>query len=356
MLSSCPSLFIAFLIVPALLFPLITIGARQPQQPASPERSIVGRARNSAGESAAWLIVRLLSAKGEPLTLTVTDDAGQFSFANLNETAYAVVMQAPGYQTATARVDFKDRQASARSNNVRNVELTLLPAVGAAQPNSARPAFTQDVPKAARDTFERAMRLGKAGRKQVASAMMQEATRIFPDYFDAHFALSSEFLKAGRLSEAIAELEEAIRIDPRNDRVYQSFGIIMMKQGKSEVAAAVFAEAARLNMEEPLHPLMRANALIDYASTLDASQALSATAHTRALDEAERNLLLARDKSKGQLAAVHLQLARLYQKRGDRQRAAEELAQYLLKNPSVKNADEIREIIRKLRGEAAPPP
>jgi tetratricopeptide (TPR) repeat protein len=342
------------LAVLALLFPLITTGAQQ-QQPSSPERSIVGRARNSSGESAAWLIVRLLGAKGEPLTLSVTDYAGEFSFSNLRETVYTVVMQAPGSQTATARVDFKDRQASARSNNLRNVELTLLPTGLASQPKPPRPAFTQEVPKAARDTFERAMKLGRAGRKQVANTLMQEATRIFPDYFDAHFALSNEFLKAGRLTEAIRELEEAIRINPRDDKVYQSFGIILMNQGKLEVAAAVFAEAARLNSDEPLHPLMRASALIDYASTLDASQPERATAHTRALSEAERNLLLAGDKSKGQLPSVHLQLARLYQKRGERERAAEELAQYLLKNPSAKNADEIREIIRKLRAEAAPP-
>jgi tetratricopeptide (TPR) repeat protein len=334
-----------------LLLPLITIGA---QQPSSMGRSIVGRARNSAGESAAWLIVRLFNTRGEPLTLTVTDHAGEFSFVNLKETAYTVIMQAPGYRAATARIDFNGPQASAGSNGVRTVELTLLSDGLAAQPSPSRQAFTQDVPKAARDTFERAMRLGKAGRKQVANTMMQEATRIFPDYFDAHFALSNELVKAGRLNDAITELEEAIRINPRDDRVYQSFGIIMMKQGKFEVAAAIFAEATRLNTDEPLHPLMRGNALIDYASALDASQPENAPARARALDEAERNLLLARDKSKGQLSSVHLQLARLYQKRGERERAAEELAQYLLTNPSAKDADEIREIIRKLRGEAAP--
>jgi Tfp pilus assembly protein PilF len=344
--------FPGILIILTLLFPLITIGAQQ--QPSAQGRSIVGRAHDSQGESAAWLIVRLLNQRGEPLTLAVTDDAGEFSFVNLKETSYTVLMQAPGYQVARARIDFNGPQASARSNGVRTIDLTLLPAGTAAQPSPPRQAFTQNVPKAARDTFERAIRLGKAGRKQVANTLMQEAVRIFPDYFDAHFALSNEFVKAGHLNEAIAELEEAIRINPRDDRVYQSFGIIMMKQGKFEIAAAVFAEAARLNANEPLHPLMRGNALVDYASAIDASQPESERARTRALDEAERSLLLARDKSNGQLASAHLQLARLYQKRGERERAAEELAQYLLTNPNAKNADEIREIIRKLRAEAAP--
>jgi tetratricopeptide (TPR) repeat protein len=346
-----------------LLFFFSALGAASAQQPqpSSQGKSIIGRTHSSSGESAAWLIVRLLNARGEPLTLAVTDHAGEFSFGNLSETGYTVIMAAPGYQTATARINFNGPQGSARSNDVRTVELTLLP-VNPRQPPPSRPAFTQNVPKAARDTFERAMKLGKGGRKLVANTMMQEAIRIFPDYFDAHYALSNELMKTGRMDEAIAELEQAIRINPQDDRVYQSFGLIMMKQGKYEVAAAVFAEAARLNPAEPLHPLMRGSVLIDYASTIDASQTPSEEGkRTRALDEAERNLIVANTKSNKQLASVHLQLARLYQKRGEHARAADELDQYLLTNPSAKDADEIRDIIRKLRtagseiAPAAPP-
>jgi tetratricopeptide (TPR) repeat protein len=340
---------VKFLIILTLLTTFIPFGVRAQQQPSSQGRSIIGRAHQADGESAAWLIVRLLNAGGEPLTLAVTDHAGEFSFGGLGETSYRVVIQAAGRQTATARIDFNVAQSAARSNNVRTVELTLVLAGSGAQLNASRTAFTQSVPKAARDSFERAMRLGQAGRKQVAHAMMQEAIKIFPDYFDAHFALSSELVKAGRLNEAITELEEAIRINPRDDRVYQSFGIIMMRQGKFEVAAAVFAEAARLNGAEPLHPLMRGNALIDYASNLDASRPESAKARVRAFQEAERELLSANEKSNGRLSSVHLQLARLYQKRGERERAAAELDQYLMTNPSAKNADEIRDIIRRLR-------
>ena len=53
------------------------------------------------------------------------------------------------------------------------------------------------------------------------------------------------------------------------------------------------------------------------------------------------------------LAAVHLQLARLYEKRGDRARAAAELEQYLRQSPDDKKATEIREAIKKLRAPLA---
>lgn len=334
----------AFLTLAALVaFTFTDVSAQQP----SPGRSIGGRARYSSGGSVAWIVVRLLSVKNEAVTVAVTNYEGEFVFSDLAETRYTVVLTAPGHQIVTERVDLTGRGSAAQK-----IELMLAPD-NTPQRTPSRLDFTQNVPKAARDTFERAMKLGKAGRKQVATIMLQEAIKIFPDYFDAHFALSSEWIKAGRLPEAIAELEQASRINPKDDRVYQTFGVILMKQGKFDVASALFAEAARLDPTEPLHPLMRATALMDYASALsgtqtDTSAALEAE-RDLALSEAERNLITAKEKSNKQLAVVHMQMARLHQKRGERQRAADELDQYLLTNPNAKDAEEIRDIIRKLR-------
>jgi tetratricopeptide (TPR) repeat protein len=268
-----------------------------------------------------------------------------------------VVIAAPGYQTAIEKVNLNERAGASSQGGVHTLDLRLLPGGVSAQPSPT--AFTQNVPKAARDVFERAMRLGKAGRREVANTLMNEAVKIFPDYFDAHFALSNEMVKAGRLTEAVAELEQASRINPHDDRVYQSFGVIMMKLKRYEIAAAIFSEAARINPAEPLHPLMRANALIDYAFTIDASGSrLSAAERSAALDEAERNLRLAASRNGRHLASVHLQMARLYQERGERGRAADELDQYLAAEPGVPNAEEIRAIIKKLRtpaSQVAPP-
>ncbi|HEX8776189.1 MAG TPA: tetratricopeptide repeat protein [Pyrinomonadaceae bacterium] len=337
----------AFFILAALLAFTLSDVSAQPQPQQSRGRSLAGRAHYSSGGSVAWIIVRLLSAKNEAVTVTVTNYEGEFVFGDLAEARYTIVLTAPGHQIVTERVDL-----SARGGAPPKIELTLSPD-NTPQRSPLRLAFTQHVPKAARDTFERAMKLGKAGRKQVANIMLQEAIKIFPDYFDAHFALSSEWMKAGRMAEAIAELEQASRINPKDDRVYQTFGVILMRQGKLDIAAALFAEAARLDPTEPLHPLMRATALMDYASALNTTQTESSAAlaaeRDMALNEAERNLITANEKSNKQLAVVHMQMARLYQKRGERERAADELDQYLLANPNAKDAAEIRDIIRKLR-------
>ena len=68
-----------------------------------------------------------------------------------------------------------------------------------------------------------------------------------------------------------------------------------------------------------------------------------------ALAEAERILMQAA-KQNDKLAEVHLQMARVYEKRGERARAAEQLERYLRKAPNAKNAEKIREAIKgKLR-------
>lgn len=357
------------IIMPALLFlsTAFSAASAQPPQQQQQERSIRGRVHSSTGVKAAWIIVRLLTSSREPVTLAVTDNTGEFLFSGLKETSYLVVAAAPGYRTATENINFKGRASPVSTDKASTVEITLLPDSNAALASTSQPAFTQNVPKGARDAFERAIRLGKAGRTQVANTMLQEAIKIYPDYFDARFALGNELMKAGSIAQAIIELEEASRINPRDDRVYQTFGVLLVKQGKYEVAAAVFAEAARLNPAEPLHPLMRAEALIHYIAAIDASgpETAGAVAQVRndALNEAERNLNLAKDKSNNQLAAtIHFHMARIYQRKGERVRAAAELDQYLLVNPTVKNAEEIRDVIRKLRmpaGEtvpAQPPP
>jgi tetratricopeptide (TPR) repeat protein len=311
-------------------------------------RSIHGRVQNSSGVDMPWIIVRLLKGDGSSAGLTVTNNAGEFSFNGLNATSYTVSVAAPDYDPAIRQVRFDAGADAANTSDARTVEVKLSPGSNAGGPS--RPAFTQNVPEAARAVFDRAMKMGKAGKKQVANTLMREAVRVFPEYFDAHFALSNELLKAGRISEAIAELDLARTINPNDDRVYQLFGVALIELKRYDVAAAVFAEAFRLNTAEPLHLLMRASALLDYASAVDPSSSKeTAIEWYDALSEADRNLTRAYNLSGKQLAAVHLHRARLYEKKGENARAASELEQYLAENPTSKRADAIRDEIQKLR-------
>src|SRR5205085_6699241 len=168
-------------------------------------------------------------------------------------------------------------------------------------------------PKAAQTAYESSLKLSKQGKKEEAVAALQEAIKIFPDYFNAHFVLGSELVKAGKNGEAIAQLDEARRINPKDDRIYELFGLLLMQQGKFAVAAAVFAEASRLSPLDPQYSLMRGMALIEQASATNAFQSKSAENDRLAtLNDAETSLNHAYELSGKKLLAVHLQLARVY--------------------------------------------
>jgi Tfp pilus assembly protein PilF len=194
------------------------------------------------------------------------------------------------------------------------------------------------------------MKLANENKSSEAVAALKETIKAYPDYFEAHMLLGGEYLKMDRLNEAIAEFEQARKINTKDDRVYRGFGQALMMQKKYALASQVLGEAARLNPTDPGIPLMRATSLIEHAAAINPATSKEAAAEREtAFGLAEKDLAKALDLSGKKLPAAHLQLARLYEKKGDRTRAANELEQYLRMAPDDKKADAIRAAIKTLR-------
>ena len=309
--------------------------------------TIRGKVRNSSGVNMPQITINLESGNGGLINQTVSNNEGDFSFSGLYETSYIITVSAPDYNPISERVEFVRHIAPQDPGETRTVEITL---VGrSSRSPRAGLTFVQNVPKPALDAFEQATKLLGSGRTAEAQTALESAIRIFPDYCEAHFVLASELAKQGKLDDAIKHLNEAQRINPKDARIWYAFGKMLMQQGKYAVAARIFAEAANLNPLEPQYPLMQGAALIDQASAIEGNTKEGADARTYFFAEAEKALLRAYERSDKKLAAVHLQLARLYEKRGDRVRAANELEQYLRQTSDAKNADAIRDAIKKLR-------
>lgn len=312
--------------------------------------TIRGKVRNSSGVNMPQITVSLESGNGGLINQTVTNNEGDFFFGGLGDTSYVITVSAPDYNPITERVEFVRNIGPRDPGETRTVEVTLVRTN--VRPPRAGLTFAQNVPKAAQISYESALKLSKQGKPEEAIAALREAIRIFPDYFNAHFVLANELVKAGKHGEAIAQLDEARRINPRDDRIYELFGLVLMEQKKYAVAAAVFAEASRLNALDPQYPLMRGIALIEHASSISPSASkTSAAERSNALSDAEKNLARAYELSNRKLSIIHLHLARVYEKQGDRSRAAAELQEYLKENPNAPNAAAIRDGIKKLRNQ-----
>jgi len=312
-------------------------------------QTIQGRVISPGGGAPAQSVRVTLTLSGRPVYETFTDLNGHFNFTGVQSGTYEITAEGDDVNFETTRVTIEVSSFGGSQQFSQDIQLRPprgKPIVAAGVIN----AFVQDVPKAAAQAFEQGQKLDREGKRAEAVLKFREALRIFPSFFEAHLTLGNHFVKDGMFKDAIDELDRAREINPNDDRLYQSFALIMIAQQNYRMAFAVLSEATRLNPKNPANPYMNGVAHLEYAAAIDPSQSESAKKDfDKALEDAERFLLSADDLSGHKLAEVHLQLARIYEKRGASARAANELEEYLKKSPDAKNAEAIRDAIKKLR-------
>ncbi len=303
--------------------------------------TIHGKVRTPSNATLNGVIVELWQSGGN-LDQTVSNTEGDFYFNSLRPADYEIVINHQGYQRVSERAVFR-LPGNMNQREVVEVEIRLRPAEREHSNASPGTSFVQDIPVAAREAFEKGVSRIKEGKSAEGLTLLQEAIRVFPDYFNAHFALGTEFSRQQQPEEAIKSLERARQINDRDARVYQLFGIIMAQRQKFNVAEFSFRQAIERDPLNAQSRFSRGLALIEMA-VKDNDQ----TQHNH-LAEAERELRKALELSNQKLAAAHLHLARIYELRGNRKAASAALETYLKLQPDDQNAPAIREAILKLK-------
>ena len=286
-----------------------------------------------------------LTFNGRAIHETFSDLSGRFSFPGLSRGRYQLTAEGDGitFETTTVYADIS-AFGSAPQSFTQDIQLRPLAAKTSAQLGVVN-AFTQNVPEAAKQALALGIKNVEEGKVDAAIENMRNATKIFPEYFDAHLQLGNTFLKTEQFNEAIAELDLARQINPNDERAYQSFGLLLMKQKNFAVAVAVFAEAARLNPANPMNAVMRATALIHQAAT-------TADERVFLLGRAEIAINQAATLSENKLKPDSMTLALFHELRGDPAKAAAELESYVQKNPQLKNSEPLQNEIKRLREKA----
>lgn len=287
-----------------------------------------------------------LTYNGRGIYETFTDLSGRFSFTGVSKGTYQLIAEGDGrsFVTTTTYAELSTF-GSAPQLFTQDIQLRPIPGKRSPQRAAVVNAFSQDVPKTARETFMRAQKLAAEGKRELVMEQLQEAVKMFPQYFEAHLMIGNQLLETGRLEEAIPALDRAREINPNDERVYQSFGLLLLKQRKYEIAVAIFAEAARLNPTNPLNPLMKASALIYQASFVNPEIEY----RRDLLKQAEQAISQASELSDKKMKVDAVTLALFYEMKGEPARAADELEDYLKKNPAAKNAEELKTEIARLR-------
>lgn len=307
---------------------------------------IAGKVRASGGVAIVNALVELRESGGSLVGQVLTRNDGDFTFAQLAPREYQIIVTAEGYapgkEVAQIRGAIRPLPTGV-INEVVTVEIVLEPRTDS---SLAAPgiAFVQDVPKPARAAYSKAVSKLAEGKSDEGISLLREAISEFDDYFDAHLTLGAEYYRRGRDNEALETLERARQINGREAAVYYTFGLVMARQQKFQAAEYAFGKASDLKSTHVGSHFNHAVALIELAlRASDPEQKKSKLA------DADRELDRAWELSNKRLSAVLFQRARIYQERGDRESAANELESYLKAEPEAKNAASIKAAIKKLR-------
>lgn len=311
---------------------------------AQANNTLRGKVRSTNGTTLNNAIVELRLNGGALLSQTVTRNDGDFAFSNLEPGEYILEVTFSGYQPTSQTARFNQPRGGA-FQEVINVEVVLQPRSDTTVTAPASINFVQDVPKPAREAYEKAVIKLREGKSEEAIALLREAIFQFNDYFNANFALASELYRTGKYQEALEPLDRARQINERDSNVYYLFGQVMLRQRKFVVAEYAFREALRYNANHVASHYYRGLTLIEIGFLEKDSKQGAAS-----LTEAEKELLAALDLSGKKLSDVYLQLARIYERRGEKDAAARVLEDFLKAEPDSKQAVKVREAIEKLRG------
>jgi tetratricopeptide (TPR) repeat protein len=141
---------------------------------------------------------------------------------------------------------------------------------------------------------------------EAAERHLHEAIRMNPEYDEPHFLLGHCYLELNRFDQALDSYSKAIERNPDRADFYFGLGTVLLKQGKRDAALLEFQKAAELEpAAETLHQV--ASIYMDKESYGQAEAALIKAV------ELEPNH-----------APSHYVLYRLYFRRGDAAKAAQE--------------------------------
>jgi Flp pilus assembly protein TadD len=90
-------------------------------------------------------------------------------------------------------------------------------------------APAQIVPAAAPTTFAEGLELINRGDASAAAACFEQIVAVIPDYADAHIGLGIAYAVKGRIYPALDHLEEAARLEPHNFFAHFKLGQLYFK-------------------------------------------------------------------------------------------------------------------------------
>lgn len=305
-----------------------------PRVRTSVNNTLVVSVRLVSGERLPGLARMELFRGDMPVEEAYSDSRGQHTFYGLAEGPYSVRISLPGFQSQL-------HDAQLGGDATRYLPAFLRPGDETEwkeDTSGLDPTISVRwlaAPKKARKEVSKARQLRSRQDYEGAVKRLRRALEIYPSFAIAHNELGQCYRQKEKLTEAQKSFEAAIQHDPEYLDPYLNLGELLSQKKEYDQAARVLLQAskARPNRGEPYYAMAK----IQYD-----------TGH---LDRAEQACRLALERDTSKIPEVHILLANVYLRRGEKAKLAAELEAYLAKAPDGPYAETARATLEKIQHE-----
>lgn len=311
------------------------------------QNSINGLIFDRSRNPVANIDVELLDEYERYLRSVKTSSAGIYIFQGLRSGIYYVQVRVDGtnYKPAKERIQLGQTNFSnTTTGGISGAESLQLNFVletdrrnGSDTPVKNEVIFAQNVPKDAEELYKNAVSDIEKNNSADAITKLENAVKIFPDYFLALDKLGYEYIAQSKFAEAENIFTRALKVNPKSFSSASGLGIAQFKLDKMADAAKTIEAALQLNSSSPSTFLFLGKIY----------------RNLKEYEKAETNLKKAAELSGSKLADVHWELALLYYYNLNRcNDAANELELYLKANPNAENKKQVEKLIKSFREKA----
>ncbi len=284
--------------------------------------------------------VRLQEVNQQVVMSAYSDSTtGQFSFTNLRDTAYHVVINAESFRPVDTEVVIRSlfQQAVQVTIHLEYRERNLNSSPAGLSGLEPRTVDLKELraryPKKALKAFDKGNHARDRGDLEQAVRHYQQALLEAPEFQPALTNLGSAYLQQHKLPEAEQAFKEAYRLEPTSAEACINLGHVYLETNRLAEAADFLRRAIERAPNSALAHFLMGMAL----------------AREGSFPAAEKNLKRAIDLDRAGMAMAYLVLANHYLKTGRWHEAGKNLQSYLSVRPEDPQASAIRQTLQRLQ-------
>ena len=288
----------------------------------------------STGQRARHRITVRLQSMTKGDRITTSDEYGNFVFRGLPSGDYAIVIdREKDFEPFVTNVSVI--QPRGMPPQTYNLSVRLIAKAATVGPPGIINAELANVPKRALDKYNKAQELSNLGDNAGAVHELEGAIAEYPEFMLAYNEIGVQYMKLNDYQKADQALQAALKINAKAFMPLLNRGLVLVTLRRFADAEPLLKEAVRMKNDSAVGHYFLGQAVANLGN----------------FDEAERELLKAVELGGKEMKEAHRLLAIIYGSRGDKPKTVAELETYLQLNPTTPDAEQLRNIIKKNKGE-----